>query len=75
MGCRFNCRILVGSSRPTATTSLPTPAPLDRLPISVPTLEPDVLAPWTINSWLTGKDPMDAVTALVDKIAKESALP
>jgi hypothetical protein len=57
--------------RPTATTPLPTPAPLNRLPISVATLEPDVLAPWTIDSWLTGKDPMmDAVTALVGKVAK-----
>ena len=53
-----------------------TPAPLERIPISVPTLEPDVLAPWTIDSWLAGKDPMmDAVTALVDKVAKESTLP
>jgi hypothetical protein len=54
--------------RPTATVPLPSPAPLERLPISVVTLEPDILAPWTIDSWLTGKDPMmDAVTALVDR--------
>jgi hypothetical protein len=69
-GCREydDCMEAIAQpGRPTATTPLPTPAPLDHLPISVATLEPDVLAPWTIDSWLTGKDPtMDAVTTLVD---------
>jgi hypothetical protein len=73
-GCREydDCMEAIAQpGRPTATTPLPTPAPLERLPISVATLEPDVLAPWTIDSWLTGKDPaMDAVTALVGKVAK-----
>lgn len=73
-GCREydDCMEAIAQpGRPTATTPLPTPAPLNRLPISVATLEPDVLAPWTIDSWLTGKDPMmDAVTALVGKVAK-----
>jgi len=69
-GCREydDCMEAVAQpGRPTATTLLPTPTPLERLPISVATLEPDVLAPWTIDSWLTGKDPMmDAVTTLID---------
>jgi hypothetical protein len=73
-GCREydDCMEAIAQpGRPTATTPLPTPAPLNRLPISVATLEPDVLAPWTIYSWLTGKDPMmEAVTALVGKVAK-----
>jgi hypothetical protein len=69
-GCRQydDCMEAIAQpGRPTATVPLPTPAPLERLPISVATLEPDVLAPWTIDSWLTGKDPMmDAVTTLID---------
>ena len=73
-GCREydDCMEAIAQpGRPTATTPLPTPASMNRLPISVATLEPDFLAPWTIDSWLMGKDPMmDAVTALVDKFAK-----
>jgi hypothetical protein len=31
-------------------------------------LEPDVLAPWTVDSWIDGTDPaMEAVKALQDK--------
>jgi hypothetical protein len=69
-GCRQydDCMEAIAQPRrPSATALLPTPAPLERFPISVATLDPDVLAPWTIDSWLTGKDPMmDAVTTLVD---------
>jgi hypothetical protein len=69
-GCREydDCvQAIAQPGSPFATSPLPTPAPLDRVPISVATLEPDVPAPWTIESWLTGKDPMmDAVTTLVD---------
>ena len=31
--------------------------PVVRNPISVPTLEPDIKAPWTIEAWLAGRDP------------------
>lgn len=31
--------------------------PVVRNPIAVPTLEPDIAAPWTIDAWLTGRDP------------------
>jgi hypothetical protein len=35
-----------------------------RNPISVPTLAPDIQAPWTIDAYRTGHDPaMDAVAA------------
>ena len=31
--------------------------PVVRNPIAVPTLEPEIKAPWTIESWLAGRDP------------------
>ena len=31
--------------------------PVVRNPIAVPTLEPDIKAPWTIEAWLAGRDP------------------
>jgi hypothetical protein len=69
-GCREydDCmEVIAQPRRPTATVPLQTPAPLNRLPISVATLEPDVLARWTIDSGLTGKDPMmEAVTTRID---------
>jgi hypothetical protein len=39
--------------------------------LSVETLEPDIAAPWTIESWLNGFDPaMDAVTKHVGRSTK-----
>ena len=44
---------------------------VERLPIAVDTLDPDVYVQWRIESWLKGTDPMmDAVTALVAKERK-----
>lgn len=38
--------------------------PVVRNPISVPTLAPDIQAPWTLETYLSGRDPaMDAVAA------------
>jgi hypothetical protein len=40
--------------------------PVVRNPIAVPTLEPGLKAPWTIEAWRTGRDPaMEAVIAAV----------
>lgn len=50
--------------RPTASPALPWLGAIERLPISVASLQPDISAPWTIESWLRGTDPMmDAITA------------
>jgi hypothetical protein len=69
-GCRKYDDCFQGVAQPGRPTA-PLPAGIastDRMPISIDTLEPDVLAPWTIESWLKGTDPMmQAVTALVDK--------
>jgi len=73
-GCRAydDChQAIAQSGRPFATGALTTLGPVDRLPVSVPTLEPDIPAPWTIDAWLNGTDPMmDAVLATVRKSAK-----
>jgi hypothetical protein len=48
--------------RPVAAAALPMLGPVARLPISVPTLAPDVAVPWTVDAWREGTDPMmDAV--------------
>ena len=42
--------------------------PVVRNPIAVPTLEPDIKAPWTIDAWRSGRDPaMEAVTAVLGR--------
>jgi hypothetical protein len=57
--------------RPTAKAALPMLGSTERLPISVSSLQPDIDAPWTIESWLSGSDPMmDAVAAMLGKGAK-----
>jgi hypothetical protein len=67
-GCRQYDDCFAGIAQPGRPAS-PLPAGLesiDRLPIAIASLEPDVAAPWTIESWLMGTDPMmDAVTELV----------
>lgn len=66
-GCRKydDCMEAIAQpGRPAASGALPARGPMERLPISVPTLEPDMPAPWTIDAWLKGEDPMmDAVAA------------
>lgn len=66
-GCRRydDCAAMIAQpGRPAATGALPMLGPVDRLPITVPTLEPDIPAPWTIDAWVNAKDPMmEAVMA------------
>jgi hypothetical protein len=66
-GCRRydDCAAMIAQpGRPTATGALPMLGPVDRLPITVPTFEPDIPAPWTIDAWVNAKDPMmEAVMA------------
>ena len=69
-GCRKydDCHASISQpGRPTA----PLPAgaaSITRMPIAVKSLAPDVLAPWTIESWLNGTDPMlEAVDAFIDR--------
>ncbi len=73
-GCRKydDCSEAVAQpGRPTATSALPFLGELERLPLSISTLEPDIPVPWTIDSWLTGEDPMmEAVITLVEQDAQ-----
>lgn len=68
-GCRTygDCHEAIAQpGRPTAISPLPTRPPVVRMPVAVDTLVPDVHAPWTIDSWLSGADPMmEAVAALL----------
>jgi hypothetical protein len=68
-GCRRydDClEAIAQPGRPVAEGALPTLGSLARLPVSVSTLEPDVHAPWTIDAWSNGTDPMmEAVVASV----------
>ena len=59
---------------PAAPTLLALPPGTPRLPISVGTLDPNVSAPWTIESWINGTDPaMQAVIELQSEVKKHSA--
>ena len=52
--------------RPTAVSLLKVPAGLQRIALSVSSIEPDVVVPDTIDAWLRGEDPaMSALTTLV----------
>lgn len=60
-GCRRydDCAAMIAQpGRPAAAGALPMLGPVDRLPIAVSSLEPDIPAPWTIDSWVGAKDPM-----------------
>jgi hypothetical protein len=48
---------IVEAGKPAAKSLLVLPPDLKRLPIAVGSLEPDVYAPWTIESWINGTDP------------------
>ncbi|WP_153067056.1 hypothetical protein [Steroidobacter cummioxidans] len=73
-GCREYDDCSEGIAQPgrsTASAALPWLGPIERLPISVPSLQPDTFAPWTIEPWLRGTDPMmDAINDLAGTGAK-----
>lgn len=59
---------IVEAGKPTATSLLVLPPELKRLPIAVGSLAPDVNAPWTIDSWISGTDPaMEAVREMEEE--------
>lgn len=59
---------IVEAGKPTATSLLKLPPELKRLPIAVGSLEPDVNARWTIDSWTNGTDPaMQAVREMEEE--------
>jgi hypothetical protein len=66
-GCRKydDCAEAIAQpGRPVAAGALPMLGPVARLPIAIPTLEPDIPVAWTIDAWSNGSDPvMDAVAA------------
>jgi hypothetical protein len=70
-GCRNYDDCFVALAQPGRPTAPPpvSAAAVDRMPVAVSSLEPDLPAPWTVESWLTGTDPaMDAVShALKEK--------
>ncbi|TKR29491.1 hypothetical protein FCE95_15240 [Luteimonas gilva] len=70
-GCRKydDCMEAIAQpGRPVASGALMSLGAMPRLPVSVPTLEPDMPAPWTIDAWLKGEDPMmDAVATSLRK--------
>lgn len=69
-GCREYDDCHASISQPGRATA-PLPAgmtSIERVPISVASLEPDIVAPWTIESWINGTDPMlEAVDSLIDR--------
>lgn len=70
-GCRKYDDCFEGVAQPggpAGPTLLKLPPGTQRMPIAVRTLDPDVYAPWTIQSWLDGTDPaMEAVVELQSK--------
>lgn len=71
-GCRAfsDCfEAIVAPGQPAAVSLLKLPPDLQRVPIAVGTLEPDVHAPWTVDSWLEGRDP--AMAAVIEMRAQE----
>ena len=69
-GCRWYDDCFEGVAqpgRPTAVSLLKLPTELQRIPVSVPSIEPDALIPETIDAWLRGQDAaMDAISRLID---------
>jgi len=68
-GCRTYDDCFVGVAQPghpTAPLAVKTTETIERIPIEISSLDPDIKAPWTVDSWLSGTDPaMDAVAASV----------
>src|SRR5690606_9211925 len=58
---------IVEAGKPAGTSLLKLPPDVKKLPLAVGSLEPDVHASWTIDSWIDGTDPaMEAVKAVED---------
>jgi hypothetical protein len=70
-GCRNYDDCFVAVAQPghkTAPPIVPGVEKLDRMPIAIPSLEPNLVAPWTVESWLNGSDPaMAAVSHVLGK--------
>lgn len=70
-GCRSYDDCFIAIAQPGAPTAHLAVAPageIDRMPIAIRSLNPDVPAPWTARSWLTGVDPaMDVVSNMIGK--------
>lgn len=69
-GCRKYDDCFAGISQPGRPTAPLPPGmtSIERKPLSVASLDPDVVAPWTIEAWINGSDPMlDAVESLIGK--------
>jgi hypothetical protein len=67
-GCRDYDDCFMGVAQPGRPTAPlpPSLSSVERMPILVDSLDPDVLVRWTIDSWLEGTDPMlDAVAKVV----------
>jgi hypothetical protein len=73
-GCRKydDCfEAIAQPGRPTAISLLKVPPGLQRIPISVPSIEPDVFVPETIDTWLSGEDSaMSALSVITATRAK-----
>lgn len=67
-GCRDYDDCFMGVAQPGRPTAPlpPSLSSVERMPILVDSLDPDVLVRWTIDSWLKGTDPMlDAIAKVV----------
>ena len=62
-----DCFVAVAQpGRPTAALAVTTREQIERMPIAISSLKPDIPAPWTIDSWLSGTDPaMNAVSRAI----------
>jgi hypothetical protein len=78
-GCRSYSDCFEGVAqpgRPTGLSLLSSLGRVDRMPISVTTLDPDLSIPSTIESWVAGRDAaMEAALSLAAKPMKESGVP
>jgi hypothetical protein len=69
-GCRKYDDCFMGVAQPGRPTAPVPPVftSIDRMPVAIDSLDPDVPASWTIESWLNGTDPMlDAVKKTVSQ--------
>jgi hypothetical protein len=67
-GCRAydDCFVAVAQpGRPAIAPLIKAKLDIERIPVAVQSLAPDVVAPWTIESWLDGTDP--AIEAIASR--------